>query len=118
MEERRNAHRGRTYLGGRVSFNNRCSTADCLVRNLSPNGAKIVFASPATIPSEFDLTIARKGDSRRTRIVWRGELEAGVMFLPSNAASVIPIRAARRITRLEAERETLARRVAQLSEPM
>lgn len=118
MKERRKAHRGRTYLSGRVAFNKRGSTADCLVRNLSAGGAKIVFCGSATIPSEFDFTIHQKGDSRRTRIVWRREMEAGVMFLPSDAGSVVSIETARKIRRLEADREALARRVARLSEPM
>ena len=117
MEERRKNFRGRTYLSGQIAFNNRCSTADCLVRNLTDEGAKIVFAAPATIPAEFDFTIHQKGDSRRTRIVWRREMEAGVAFLPTASNSVVSIEAARKIRGLEAERETLARRIAQLSEP-
>lgn len=118
MEDRRKTFRGRTYLGGQIAFNDRCSTADCLVRNLTPEGAKIVFSAPPTIPAEFDLAIPRKGDSRRSRIVWRGEMEAGVVFLPSDAVAVVPLGTARKIRRLEAEREDLARRVAQLSEPL
>jgi hypothetical protein len=117
MEDRRKTFRGRTYLGGQVAFNGRRSTADCLVRNLTHEGAKIVFGAPATIPDEFDLIIPQKGDSRRTRIIWRREMDAGVVFLPSDARAVVPLGAARKIRQLEAERETLARRVAQLSEP-
>jgi len=89
-----------------------------LVRNLSAGGAKIVFSGSATIPSEFGFTIHQKGDSRRTRIVWRRQMEAGIMFLPSDVGSVVSIETARQIRRLEADREALARRVAQLSEPM
>jgi hypothetical protein len=104
-------------LGSQVAFNNRCSTIDCLVRNMSQNGAKLVFAHPAAIPSEFDLMIRQKGDSRRVRIVWRGELEAGIAFVGTNSATVVSIEAARRIRTLEAERATLERRVAALCEP-
>ena len=60
MEERRKTHRDRTYLGGQIAFDDRCCIADCLVRNLSPGGAKIVFSVSATIPDEFDLAIPRK----------------------------------------------------------
>ncbi len=116
MEERRKAHRGRTYLSGRVAFNDRCSTADCVVRNLSRDGAKIVLSGSATIPNEFDFTIHQKGDSRRTRIVWRREMEAGVVFLPSDIGAVVSIETARHIKRLEADRQTLIRRLAQLGE--
>lgn len=118
MEDRRKTFRGRTYLGGQIAFNGRRSTADCLVRNLTSEGAKIVFSSPPTIPDEFDLIISHKGYSRRTRIAWRREMDAGVVFLPSDAVTVVPLGVARKIRRLEVEREELARRVARLSEPL
>jgi PilZ domain len=116
MLDRRKVHRGRCYLGGQVVFNNRFSTMDCLVRNFSEAGAKIVFTNPATIPGEFDLSI-RQRNSRRAHIVWRSETEAGVAFLPSRSSSVVSIEAALKIRKLEAERDALVRRVAQLSEP-
>ncbi|MGD0633428.1 MAG: PilZ domain-containing protein [Beijerinckiaceae bacterium] len=117
MQQRRREHRGRTYLGSRIAFNNRCSTIDCMVRNMSQNGAKLVFAHPVTCPDEFDLMIPQKGESRRVRIIWRQETEAGIVFLASNADTVISIETVRRMRVLEAERATLARRIATLSEP-
>lgn len=117
MEERRKTFRGRTYLGGQVAFDNSRSAADCLVRNLSPEGAKIVFSAPTAIPNEFELTIPRKGDSRGVRVVWRDENEAGVVFLANDSGFVASIEAGRKIRRLEVERDALARRVAQLSGP-
>ena len=117
MLDRRKLHRDRTYLGGRIAFNNRCSTFDCLVRNLSQDGAKIAFSDSATVPSEFDVTIHRKGESRRARIVWRDETQAGIRFLHTDDQRIVSIETALRIRKLEAERNALARRVAQLSEP-
>jgi hypothetical protein len=117
MEERRKAHRGRTCLCGQAAFNDQRSTAECLVRNLSQGGAKVVFSDPMTAPSEFDFTIYQKGDSRRARFVWRREREAGVLFLPSDGGSVVSLATARKIRRLRSERDALARRFAQLSEP-
>jgi PilZ domain len=86
MLDRRKAQRGRTYIGSRVAFDNRYATLDCLVRNLSDHGAKIVFACPATIPNELDVMIHPKDDNRRARVIWRTESEAGVMFLPAKAS--------------------------------
>src|ERR1700733_2194392 len=117
MQDRRAEHRGRTYLGSTAAFNNRCSTIDCLVRNMSQNGAKLVFTHPVAIPGEFDLMIPRKGDSRRAKIIWRQEFEAGVVFLDANKGTVVSIETARRMRKLEAERDALERRVAALSEP-
>lgn len=82
MEEQRTAVRGRTYLTGRVVFNDKNSTADCLVRNWTSGGAKLVFADATTMPTDFDILIPARDDSRRARTVWRRGPEAGVIFLP------------------------------------
>lgn len=117
VEERRKTQRGRTYLGGRIVFNARASTIDCLVRNISSEGAKISFAEGVAIPGEFEVTIHRKAETRRARIVWRNETQAGIVFLRSASEKFVSLEAARRIRKLEAEREALTQRVAQLSEP-
>lgn len=117
MQERRRVARSRTYLGGHIAFNNRYSACDCLVRDLSQHGARIVFAHPMALADEFDLTILQKGVSRRTQVIWRLKLEWGVEFMAAQASSVLSIETAREIRRLQAERQRLARRVAELSEP-
>jgi hypothetical protein len=116
MQERREFQRGRTYLGGRLAFNNQYCTIDCLVRNLSRNGAKLVFEGTVLLPGEFELTLPQKGASRRARIVWRSEGEAGIAFLQPGDEGVVPIGMARRIRRLEADRAALQTRVAELTE--
>jgi hypothetical protein len=75
MHERRRIQRSRTYLGGHIAFNNRYSACECLVSDLSPNGAGIAFSHPMPLPSEFDLTVLQRGDSRRARVTWRRELD-------------------------------------------
>jgi hypothetical protein len=117
MQERRTSQRDRTFLGGQVIYNHRYSTLDCLVRNMSQSGAMLVFDDVASIPSEFDVTIRHKGESRRARIVWRAELKAGIAFLPPESSNVVSLETARKMQKLERDRDVLARRVAQLSEP-
>jgi hypothetical protein len=80
MEERRTGRRDRTFLKGSIAFNNRNSTADCLIRNCSDQGAKIAFAEPFSLPAEIELSIPIKGQERRSRIVWRHGSEMGVRF--------------------------------------
>ena len=48
MVEKSKAVRSRTLLGGVIAFNNRASTMDCQVRNLSAGGAKVTFNNTAT----------------------------------------------------------------------
>jgi hypothetical protein len=110
-------HRNRTYLEGHVAFNDRYSTVTCLVRNMSQNGAKIVFEAAAFIPSAFDVLIPQRGESRRARIVWREDTQAGITFVESEKTAAVAIESGRKIKKLEAECNALAARVAQLSEP-
>jgi hypothetical protein len=116
MRERREFKRGRTYLGGRLAFNNQYCSIDCLVRNMSRNGAKLVFEGTVLLPGEFDLTLPQKGESRRARVVWRQQDEAGITFLQSSGGQdVVPIGMARRIKKLETDRAALTARVAELT---
>ena len=102
-------------MGGKIAFNNRWCTIDCLVRNMSEGGAKLEFAEPVQVPGELDLIIPMKGDSRRVQVVWRRAKTLGITFV-DKAGTVIPIDAARKIRKLKEERDMLARRVRELSE--
>lgn len=86
MQERRSSTRVRSFLGGKIVFNNPNSTIDCLVRNVSSTGARVLLSDTVTIPDEFDLHIARKGQSYRARLAWRKVDEFGVEFIAGAAA--------------------------------
>jgi PilZ domain len=116
MQERRQHQRRRTYLGGQAAFGQRYCAQDCLVRNLSQNGARLIFSDHVLIPDEFDLMIPHKGDSRRARIVWRYQAYVGVQFLEYDHGRR-SVGAARRIRALKEQNAALARRIADLSEP-
>jgi hypothetical protein len=116
MYERRQSIRLRSILGGVMSYNERRSTMDCVVRNFSPDGAKIVFSNPTPIPNDFDLEIRQKERTFRARAVWRSETEAGVRFVaPESQPRVIPLDYARRLKECEADKARLRQRVADLS---
>lgn len=117
MVEKRKAARSRTLLGGVIAFNNRASTMDCQVRNLSAEGAKVIFTNTAVVPDQFDLQIARKQQAFRARMVWRAPNEAGVAFLSEyNQDAAVPLEWARRLRECEAENASLRTRIAQLSD--
>lgn len=116
MKEKRRNDRRRTYLAGRIVFNGRSSTMDCLVRNLSRNGAMLEFSGPVIPRHEVDLCILSRGESLRARLVWCNGVHAGVSTEQPDSASVITIETARLIRKLKADREALAKRVAQLTE--
>lgn len=116
--ERRRHPRGKTLYGGIVAFNSRCSTVDCVVRNFSAAGAKIVLATPVLLPHAFDLTIARKEASYRARLVWRNSLEIGMRFVADSESNVLSLDVARKVKTQKAQIETLRRRIAELTDPV
>lgn len=117
MSDRRKTLRNRTRLGGVIAFNHRSCTLDCLVRDMSADGAKIIIESTVSLPGEFDIMIKHKGDSRRARMIWRDLTQVGIVFVSAEIGNVVSIEATRRIRALETERDSLVRRVAQLSAP-
>jgi len=118
MQDRRKCHRQRTYLCGRIAFNTRSSTMDCLIRNLSQHGALLEFSGPLVPPHETDLCILSRGESRRARLIWCNSVRAGFAIEGPGADSVISIETARLIRKLKADRAALAKRIAALTEPL
>ena len=116
MSERRQSARRRTYLGACASYEKPVSSDECLVRDRSPGGARIVFSGSTPIPDAFDLTIRDSGETRAVRVVWRDGLQVGVAY--ESAALPFAPEAARRIRKLEADRNALARRLALSDQPM
>ncbi len=78
LTERRRETRLRSLLGGHVVMNNRCSTVDCLVRNLAEHGARLKFGGTPWLPEEFELRIDGRNDKRKARKVWMRDGEMGV----------------------------------------
>ena len=116
MLERRKSIRGKTFLGGSIAFQGRSSTMDCLVRNLSPEGAKLSFNDLPPIPGEFELTINQRDRSFRARTIWQRGEEAGVAFVAQAARTgTVSLDAERRLRKAEAERLRLKRRIAELT---
>jgi len=80
MEERRTSARNRSYLGASVALNG-LSKIDCVVRNLTPRGARIACAQNAPLPANFTLEIPTLAWKRRARVIWIGVESTGVEFL-------------------------------------
>jgi hypothetical protein len=110
MVERRREPRQRSLLGARLSFNHRQSTMDCLVRNISPNGALIVFEHAAVTPREFHVEIPTRAETRSATVIWRNHDRAGVAFAAAEPLGV-PADTALRLKALQAEYRRLRRQL-------
>ena len=116
MRDRRSSTRQKSFLQGRIYYNNRRSSVDCLVRDISDTGAKLVFSSAVTIPEVVEIYLSNKEEIRRARVQWRRGDEVGVDFILDGAADVVapPADLLGRVLKLESECASLKRTVREL----
>src|SRR5215510_12555037 len=88
--ERRNSTRQKSFLQGRILFNNRRSAIDCLIRDISAGGARLIFSQTASIPDAVELHIPQKDQTFRAHVQWRSGEEAGVSFQTPQAQVQTP----------------------------
>ncbi len=81
--DQRSSKRNRTFLDGRIIFNNRSSVITCTVRDISDTGARICFGHVILIPEQFEIEIPKKGLSVSARVIWSRGREHGVKFITS-----------------------------------
>src|SRR3954451_17913503 len=103
--ERRRITRNKSFLRGAIQFNNRRNVVDCLIRDISPYGARLIFSDAVTTPDVLELYIPQKEQTLRVHAIWRHGQEVGVAF--AQAAQMDPVAEsgdlAERVARLEME---------------
>jgi PilZ domain len=104
MGERRTSARQRSFLCGRIQLNNGQIALDCLIRDLSRRGARLIFPEMPTIPDVVELHIPQKEQTLRAHVQWRHGDEVGVTFAATDAAEATDSAdLAARVAQLEAE---------------
>ena len=115
--ERRRIARQKSFLRGMIYFNNRRSVADCLIRDISTFGARLIFSDAVTTPDVFDLYIPQKEQTLRSQVMWRNGHEVGVAFPQAFQTEPAPNGSgdlADRVARLEAELAAIKRALKKL----
>ena len=88
-----------------IYFNNKRNVVDCLIRDISPYGARLIFSDAVTTPDALDLYIPQKEQTLRVHVIWRHGQEVGVAF--AQVAQVDPGtepgELSERVARLETE---------------
>ena len=87
MDNRRSALRQRSFLQGRIYFNNRRSSIDCLIRDYSETGARLQLSETVTVPESVELYIPNREQVHRSRVQWRSGNEMGIAFGEDTPAS-------------------------------
>jgi hypothetical protein len=78
---KRTSPRSRALLAGKLIVWDGQLSTDCMIRDLSDDGARVKVASTAVIPAEVGLLIIRDGLLLECRLVWRRGDEAGLSVL-------------------------------------
>ena len=79
-EEPRSGARRRMLKSGRICFNERHSTLECAVRDISEQGARLRLSGSIDAPDTFELLVELDGIRVDCAVVWRSNDEIGVVF--------------------------------------
>jgi hypothetical protein len=115
MQDRRQIVRDKVIYGGVAETGKHGATLDCVVRNLTDQGACIEINRGTRLPEQVNLAVARKGRSYLAEVIWRQANMVGLAFRtmftepPENDLDV-------RLRRSEKKKRELQRRIKQLLE--
>lgn len=91
MFERRATQRGRTLIGAKLVFNAGRSAIDCVMRNVSEDGACVQVESTAGIPDNVLLHLNGESVPRTCAVTWRSSTRMGLDFQqPATENKIIP----------------------------
>ena len=114
MQDRRETVRDKVMYGGVAEIGDRGATRDCIVRNISENGATIEFSNVVHLPREqISLRIARKGRSFLAKVIWWRDNFVGVAFRAESPAAPISD-LEERLRKSEIKKRQLQRKIDEL----
>lgn len=113
MLDRRRNVRDKVLYGGIAELGADGARMDCMVRNISEQGACLEFVNAARMPEQANLTIARKGRSFLARLIWRQANKVALAFrIMTSEAPVSDLD--ERLRRSEIKKRQLQRRIEEL----
>lgn len=80
MIERRAIVRHKTFIRGRIYFNNRLSSMDCIVRDFTSHGGRLEFSETIPLPDVFEIYMPNKDEYFHARVEWRKGNHIGVSW--------------------------------------
>jgi hypothetical protein len=117
MLDRRQRARDRVIYGGVAEVGEPGASRDCVVRNISENGAQLEFSNDVRLPKDtILLTIARKGRSFLAKIIWWRDNFVGVAFSSETPYELPGSDLAERLRQSELKKRQLQRRIKELLE--
>jgi hypothetical protein len=115
MLDRRQSARDEMIYGGVAEIDERGTTADCVVRNISEQGASLEFSRAVKLPTgRTSLTIARKGRSFLAKIIWWRDNFIGVAFSGATRSELPASDLEERLRKSEQKKRKLQRQIKEL----
>ena len=112
MLDRRQSARDKVIYGGVAEIDEHGARRDCVVRNISENGAHIEFSNVVNLPKEkMSLTIARKGRSFLAKVIWWRDNFVGVAFSSEQPYELPVSDLEERLRKSEKKKRQLQRRI-------
>ena len=114
MRDRREIVRDKVMYGGVAEIGDHGATRECIVRNISDNGANIEFSNDFQLPKEqLSLRVARKGRSFLAKVIWWRDNFVGVAFRAETPAEPVSD-LEERLRKSEIKKRQLQRRIDDL----
>lgn len=79
-ENKRRTPRLRTLKGAKILYRNGWGIVDCLIRDMSDTGARLVCKDTTAVPAEFTLLVNNEEVVRDAKVVWRRQDMLGIEF--------------------------------------
>jgi PilZ domain len=117
MIERRANPRHKTFIKARIYFNNRLSSMDCIVREVSEHGSRLEFSEKVALPDVFELYLPNKDEYFQAHVMWRKGNNIGITSTPETTlnqraeSSRTDYHLADKVTKLEREVALLLKRM-------
>jgi len=78
--ERRALVRHKTFIKGRIYFNNRLSSMDCILRDVTAAGCRLEISDSVALPDAFELYIPNRNETFQARVEWRKGDRLGISW--------------------------------------
>ncbi|MEI2387788.1 PilZ domain-containing protein [Breoghania sp. JC706] len=78
--DRRKSHRKRMLQGGKIVYGRSALLIDCLIRDLSEEGARLKVANARDVPDNIRLFNSGDNTLIDAEVVWRSPREVGIRF--------------------------------------
>ena len=88
--DRRGNRRSRILKAGKLLFDAHQTIINCVIRDISPLGARIRLSDTLHLPSELELLVVREAELHPAKVLWKSQTDCGLVFTgpPQSARSL------------------------------